>query len=189
VTWLQDQSYIYLLALASSTASVAEANAAKLFLSPIALINVSFGRTLMPRWARMRSEKNIEGIVATARKAAYAMSAIIVFYVLIILLCKDLIITNFMTKEYQGIGVLIFLWGVWFLIQTNRANSSWCLQVFSKFRQIMTTNMISAVTVVSISFILIAHLGAEGSILSLIIGETVFAILLRKVLSDATSNH
>ncbi len=180
VTWLQDQSYIYLLTLLAGAASTAETSAARLFLAPIALITASFARTLMPRWATMRHAGNTDQIRQMLNKSSLILTAIIVVYLLVVYLAREPLQQKMLTAEYKGAASLLLLWGMLLILQAVRANYSWALQVFSQFRQITLANGVSAAVVVVSGLLLITKYGAAGSIVAMIIGEALFVTLLWK---------
>jgi len=180
VTWLQDQSYIYLLTMLAGAASTAEASAARLFLAPVALLTASFARTLMPRWATLRHEGKTDRIRRMLNKTSLILTGLIVLYAMAVFFGREPILRNILTTEYQGAASLISLWSVLLILQAVRANYSWALQVFCRFRLITLANGVSATVVLLSGLILITRYGAAGSITAMIIGEALFVSLLWK---------
>lgn len=182
ITWLQDQSYVYLLSLLAAPASTAEANAARLFLAPLALLNASIARTMMPRWSYLRHEGDFASLHKTARQAGMLVVSIVIIYVIFLLFFRDRITSIVLTQEYADTGVLITLWGCVFVAQSVRSNQSIVLQVLHKFRALTLLNGASAIIVILSSFVLIKRYGTEGSIIALFIGEVVLAVSMIWVL-------
>lgn len=178
VTWLQDQSYIYLLSAMVSTAETAEASAARLFLAPLTLLNVGFSRVLMPRWAYLaheRKDRELEGMANRVRKL---LVVIVVVYVAILLLLKDALVPMVLTGSYTQTGPLITLWGALFVLQVVRGNYSSLLQVYKRFREITLANTATAIGVLVFGVILINAFGVKGSMFTMIIGEVALTTLL-----------
>jgi O-antigen/teichoic acid export membrane protein len=178
VTWLQDQSYIYLLSAMVSPAETAEASAARLFLAPLTLLNVGFSRVLMPRWAYMVHEGKHQELVVMANRVKWMLVAMVIIYVGILLLVKDWLAPLFLTGAYTQTGTLIALWGVLFALQSVRNNYSILLQVFKRFREITLANTATAIGVLLMGSIFIKTYGAKGSMITMIVGEAALALLL-----------
>ncbi|MGB8337965.1 MAG: hypothetical protein WCE43_03730 [Burkholderiales bacterium] len=178
VTWLQDQSYIYLLSAMVSTAETAEASAARLFLAPLTLLNVGFYRVLLPRWAYMSHENKHKEIAGMARRIKWPLVWMVVAYVAALLLLKDWLIPLLLTGDYTQTGALIVLWGAMFALQAVRTNYSLLLQVYKRFRDITLANTATAIGVLILGAALIRAYGVIGSMVTLIIGEASLTILL-----------
>jgi O-antigen/teichoic acid export membrane protein len=178
VTWLQDQSYIYLLTGFASAAETAEASAARLFLAPLTLINAGFSRVLMPRWAYMAHEKKHGELEQMASRVKWLLVGMTVIYVAVLLLMKDWLVPLLLTGDYTQTSTLIVLWGVVFALQAVRGNYSSLLQVFKKFRDIMLANSATAIGVLLLGVVLINKYGVKGSMITMIIGEAALTALL-----------
>jgi O-antigen/teichoic acid export membrane protein len=178
VTWLQDQSYIYLLSAMVSTAETAEASAARLFLVPLTLLSVGFTRVLVPRWAYLAHEGKNQEIARMANRVIGLLVSIIVVYVAVLMLMKDWLIPLLLTGSYTQTGSLILLWGALFALQAIRINYSSLLQVFKRFREITLANTATAIAVLFFGAILIKMYGVKGSMITMIIGELSLTLLL-----------
>lgn len=185
VTWVQDQSYIYLLTMLAGSSNTAEASAARLFLAPVSLVTASFSRTLLPRWAAMGKNGETERIGKMVVKIAFVLSGIVSFYTVAVFLMKDVAADVFLTSEYRSVGSLIVLWGGLFLVQSVRSNYSWALQSLRQFRAITIANGASAIVVVVLGIFLIGVYGSEGSITAQIAGEVMLVTLLRNAFGKA----
>lgn len=190
VTWLDNQSYIYLLTLLSGPATTAEVNAARLFLMPVGLLNASVFRVLLPKWAHYRAENQVGHISSSANKALVLIVGSISVYLIVLLAIKDEAIRLFLTKDYSNLNALIVLWGLLFIAQAVKSNFSTLLQVFERYRAITLLNMASATVVIAASAILITRIGAEGSIIGMIAGEVILSMLLfNKLKRTMSTSH
>lgn len=178
VTWLQDQSYLYLLATLAGSAETAEASAARLFLAPAALLNAGFGRVLLPRWAAMRATGRKQGIGPMARRILAWMSGLIALYAVAIRGALPYAGSFPRLREYGDLPTLVTLWSLLFAVQAFRSCSSWRLQAAGRFAPITRANVVSAVVTLVSGVALIGPLGARGGIGALLMGEIVLALLL-----------
>lgn len=185
VTWLQDQSYLYLLAALAGAAETAEASAARLFLAPAALLNAGFARVLLPRWASLRRCGG-EGLIRPmARRALGWMTGSIVAYAAVILLVRDSLESLPGFRGYADLDALVVLWSLLFVIQACRSVCSWMLQASCRFAPLARANAVSAVVVLVSGAALIGPFGARGSIMALLVGETILSLLLWRACRDA----
>ncbi len=189
VTWIQDQSYIYLLSALVSTAETAEASAARLFLAPLLLLNAGFSRVLVPRWAYLAHAGKHDEIETVAKKVQWVLLLVIFGYVGFLLLVKDWLIPIVLTGAYTQTASLILLWGILFAIQSMRGNYSSLLQVFKRFREITLANSATAIGVLLMGVVLIKAYGVKGSLMTLIIGEAVLTLLLANGIRHVRKAH
>ncbi|MCC7258120.1 MAG: hypothetical protein IT486_07080 [Gammaproteobacteria bacterium] len=178
VTWLQDQSYVYLLSLLAGTASTAEANAARLLLMPVMLLNTGISRITMPMWSNLRHEGRRHEIEMGARRIFLTLSLAIVGYVAVMVAIEDLIVPFLFSSEYTSMRNLVVLWGAVLALQIARSNYSVILQVHEGFRQITQANTVSALVAVVAALVLIPSYGIEGSLLALLGAEATLTLLL-----------
>jgi O-antigen/teichoic acid export membrane protein len=178
VTWLQDQSYIYLLSAMVSTAETAEASAARLFLAPLTLLSAGFSRVVTPRWAYMAHEKKYKEMFDMANRIKWLLVGIVIAYVVVLLLFQGWLTPLVLTGSYTQTGPLIALWGILFALQVVRGNYSSLLQVFKRFRDITLANTATAIGVLLMGAIVIKTYGVKGSIVTMIVGELALTILL-----------
>lgn len=189
VTWLQSQSYVYLLGVFVGVSAIAEANAARLLIAPIAMLSTSITSVILPRLALMRNSGMSADVERLARKVLYALIVVTVIYAGFLLIFKDLIIVKLFTPTYRNIGVFILAWNLVFVFQAVRSNNSLLLQVFRKFREITLSNVISSLAVLVCGIFLIRRYGVLGSIANLTFGEILLSILLWKAYKRTNKNN
>jgi O-antigen/teichoic acid export membrane protein len=178
VTWLQSQGYVFLLAFMASTAAVAEANAAKLFIAPVGVISGGLAHVYMPKLAFLRTEGKRDDILVQARKILGVVLFSIVLLAVGILAIKDVVLEFVYSGKYDGIAPYIFAWIVVFSIQAFRSNNSMLLQVYRNFDSITKYNTLTAVVSLSLCVLMIQAWGVIGSIYSIAIGECLLAYFL-----------
>lgn len=178
VTWLQDQSYIYLLGMLAGVGASAEAGAARLLLVPATLIQVGAFRVLMPRWVRLRRLGRVAELQKQVRRTALAASTAIVAYAFLICAVRDSALAALYPAAYGNIGFLVVLWGGLCALQAARSSYSAGLQVMERFRLITLANTASAAVVVLLGVFLARSFGAAGGIMAQIAGELTLTLLL-----------
>ena len=180
VTWLQSQSFAYFLALFADLGRVADANAARLLLAPLMLLNTGLNNVFLPQLARMRSDNHYAATEKLAHQFMWGLTGIFVVYSILVLLVEEKLIRVVLGESYQGIEPLIVAWAVVNLLTALRSTSSILLQAFKEFRVITLANTGSALVVVGITWPLIYYYGTLGSIAALGVGEVILALQLRR---------
>lgn len=180
VTWLQSQSFAYFLALFADLGRVADANAARLLLAPLMLLNTGLNNVFLPQLARMRSDNHYAATEKLAHQFMWGLTGIFLIYTILVLLVEEKLIRVVLGESYQGIEPLIVAWAVVNLLTALRSTSSILLQAFKEFRVITLANTGSALVVVGITWPLIYYYGTLGSIAALGVGEVILALLLRR---------
>lgn len=180
VTWVQSQSFAYFLVLFVNIGSVADANAARLLLAPLMLLNTGLNNIFLPQLVRMRSENRYAETETLAHRFMWVLAGTFMAYTVLVLLAQESLIRWVLGETYSGIQPLIVAWAMVNLLTALRSNSSIWLQAFKEFRAITLANTGSALVVVSITWPLIYHYGTLGSIAALGVGEVILALLLRR---------
>jgi O-antigen/teichoic acid export membrane protein len=178
VTWLQSQSYVALLSILATTASIAEANAARLFLAPVSIISSSLAQVFIPRLAILRNAGEHDAITRLTQRILLLIMAVICLVVLITFLIKDYILGRFFPKEYANIGPLVLLWALVFVAQAICSNASILLQIYKKFKAITVCNFYTAIATALMTWFLIKLNGIDGSIQAMALGQLLLALLL-----------
>lgn len=178
VTWVQSQSYAYFLAIFSDLSSVADANAARLLVSPLMLLNAGLTNVLFPKLVFLRSEKRFKETEQVARRLVWILSGLFLVYTSVVGFAGNKLTGLILGDRYTGIEIFIIAWAAVNLLTALRANTSVLLQVFKEFKTITLANVVSVVIVLVVTWPLMNMYGVIGSIGALAIGEIVLAILL-----------
>jgi O-antigen/teichoic acid export membrane protein len=175
---LQTQGYIYLLLFLRGASSVAEMNAARLFLSPLLVMSTGFSRVMIPKMAMLKAEGNINQAVKLAIKVMLLLIVALLFYLGFIVFSWDWLAGYMEGKGYEYLGVLVAMWGVYFVGSVMANTPSELLQIFREFRLLTLSGMVMSAFVLVGSIPAIIYLGVFGAIFTLIIGEIGMAALL-----------
>jgi O-antigen/teichoic acid export membrane protein len=184
VTWLQDQSYVYLLTLLAGAGAAAEAGAARLFMAPAALLGAGAARALLPRWAVWRSFGDHSRVGRTAARMNSALVACVTAWSVAAFALAAWGGELILGGAYRQVAPLVALWGLLFALQAARSVQSWRLQAYCRFREIAAANTASAFIALLAAAAFIMRLGTAGSIIALVLGECVLLALLRRVSAD-----
>jgi len=177
VTWLQSQSYVYLITPLLGAGEMAVAHAGRLLLMPIGLLNMSYGRIFRAQWAKQWHTGNKASVFSSARLALIAIIAFIGCYVGVLTIFRETVISFLFKQTYSSADNYMLIWALFFAVQTARSNASLLLQVFEKFRYLTAVNGLTALITVAGSLVLIPCLGGMGSLLAMVCGEALLALL------------
>lgn len=178
ITWLQTTSYAWLLTLLAGPAETADVNAARQLLMPIALFTAAYPSYFRPRWARFHHANQQFRIEYESRITLTLILASITIASLVIELAHTSLIPFLFGPRYtntiQYLPSLAIIMGltVW------TTNSSIKLQVISRFRQITLLNAFTCLLTIGSAYLVVPHHGAYGSLLALMLGQGLFAVLL-----------
>lgn len=179
VTWVQNQSFVYFLAVFADLASVADANAARLLVAPLMLVNSGLTNVLLPRLVLLRSEERYTEAEQLARRLMWVIAGIFVLYTALIVSAEERLTRLVLGDAYTGLESFIVAWAVVNLLTALRGNTSILLQVFKAFRTITLANISSAIVVVVLTWPLMYYFGVLGSIAAVALGEIILVVLLR----------
>jgi len=176
----QDRGYIYIVSILLGLATLADISAARLFLMPIGLLNLSCAKIVISKGSKNLSlNKNNE-----FRKFVFYFISILLiiwlFYFLFIVLTSNLII-GFLGEKYINTKDLILLWGVFFFVYTIRFQLCTALAVYKQFKELAKIDILVSTLTITSCFLLAFTIGRSGALLALILGEFVAMILYLKL--------
>jgi O-antigen/teichoic acid export membrane protein len=177
VTMLQEQAHVYLLGWVGGPARVAELNAARMLMTPVALLTVGINRSLMPRLARLHADGKLEAARREAGHALWIVLLAIGFYAAPLLAMPGLV-HLVLPENYDGLQHLMAGWAIVLSLRSVSWNFSARLQVAHRFRSLTILNLYTAVPVALCAVPLVMWYGAMGSVTVLGAGQAVLALLL-----------
>jgi O-antigen/teichoic acid export membrane protein len=177
VTWLQSQSYTYVLAAMLGPAGVGQANAARIFISPFSFLLPAVNQIAMPRLAELRHHAPHRllrvGVLITA-----ALLLLALLYTAVLLQTLSLVTQTVLGHTDPTVQSLIWIWCVVVINQMILNGGSNILQVMRQFRVLTLLNLISAVTALLAACALVQVLDAPGAIWAVAVGEVLLSILI-----------
>lgn len=178
VAMAQNQAHFYILGALAGLAAVAEVNAARMLMTPAALLLVGVNRTLVPGFAQMWASGEAGRIRRQAVLATSALLGAVLGFALLLWAAWDLVAVHVLQGRYDGIGPLVALWALIIGLQAVTETASGQMQAASRFRELALTIAIVAGPVVVALSPMILWLGGPGSLVTLAAGQAVLAVLL-----------
>jgi O-antigen/teichoic acid export membrane protein len=158
---------------------VADANAARLLVAPLMLVNSGLTNVLLPRLVLLRSEERYIEAEQLAHRLMWMIAGIFVLYTALVVLADGRLTSLVLGDTYTGLESFIVAWAAVNLLTALRGNTSILLQVFKAFRTITLANIGSAVVVLILTWPLMYYYGVLGSIAAVALGEIILVVLLR----------
>jgi O-antigen/teichoic acid export membrane protein len=189
VTWIQTQSYVYLLGIMLDAESVADANAARIFMAPAALVIVGINQAFLPRLAIIRSEQSEKAATDAARKMMKTVVAIVAVFASTVYVILEIAPSTMIPSGYQGLSQLSAIWGVAFVFQAIRSNSSMLLQAANRFKELAAANTICAFISVCVGGAAISVWGVHGALIGVALSECAMAISLSWIVKNGLQRN
>ena len=189
ITWIQSQTYAYIVIFMLGSAGVGLVNAAKLFISPFSFLLSAVQKITIPRLADLRqsnpSRMRLVSVLLTS-----GLTVLTIIYSLMILSSVNFVTTLVLGRHDANIEILIGLWCCVLIFQMVRTGGGVLLQVQKKFRILTLLNIPSAILTTGLAFFLTASNGTTGAVWSVVIGEIALALLIwREIAYDKTHQH
>jgi len=189
IAHIQNYSYIYLLGLFINAEIIGEISAAKLLLSPFALIAVGYSKTAIPRGNKLKNLKQVNKFF----KEELMISVFILFFVFAYTVILYFTPIEFKSLILSANYISSFKFIFWFATSSALSFISQAatngLIVMTKFEAISKINFITMIIVLGGAATLINDFGIAGALSSVIFGQTVSAILLWRLFIKAKNNH
>lgn len=188
VAMAQNQAHLYILGLLVGLAAVAEVNAARMLLTPAALLLVGVNRTLIPGFAQLHATGEAHRILRQALIAVCALLGAVLAYALLLWAAWDVLRLHLLQGRYDGIGPLVALWTLVIALQAVTEIASGQLQAASRFRMLALRIGGVAGPVVVALVPMILWLGGAGSLVVLALGQASLGWLLWREVTRKTSH-
>ncbi|HDY75104.1 MAG TPA: hypothetical protein ENH49_01130 [Candidatus Marinimicrobia bacterium] len=176
----QSRSYIYIISGMIGLGALADVSASRLFLMPMVLLNGSVVKIMIAKGSLMVSKNENRKFRNFMIYFILVLVAIWFVYFVTILLFSDLLI-GYLGEKYSNVHGLIFLWGIYVLIQTIKSMLGTSIIVYKRFKNQAKYDIFGAVTVIISCFFFVLLIGKSGAILSLIAGDFLVMLLYIKL--------
>jgi O-antigen/teichoic acid export membrane protein len=184
LTWLQSQSYGYILAVYLGPAGIGLANAARIFVSPFTFLLTSINKVAIPRMVDLRDSNRAE-MFRISMLLAGGLIALTSLYSLILLSSTEFASRIVLGRYEPAIMSVVWIWCLLLIVQVARSCGGVLLQVQRKFRLLTLVNIPSVIVTLLLSILLIRWFGVAGAILGLFAGETTLLVLIwREIYRD-----
>jgi O-antigen/teichoic acid export membrane protein len=186
-TWVQSQAYTYVTAFFLGPVGVGYANAARMLITPFAMLVPAIDQVTMPRLAELRA-KDGEKMVNVGFLITSGLLALATIYSLIIVFAADHIVPLLLGNRFSNLRPLIIAWAVCLVLQLLRGNAGTILQLMKHFRVLTLTNIISAIAAIGCTVLLIKIFGVTGAIIGTGIGDAFLALMLWRIVWNERCN-
>ena len=176
VTHAQSYSCLYLLGILSGSVAVADMSAARLLLMPMMLIQVGWGRIVVPHGSRLREGGQNRLFFMQQVRTSILVLLCITLYVTLLMLFSDVLGTFILSDKYSNSLRYILAWGVICAVGFLSVNANYGLQAMMKFDVITKWSFIVMPITVGSSYFLILAYGIAGGLAAMILGETLLGI-------------
>ncbi len=184
LTWLQTQTYTYVLAFCLGPIGIGQANAARIFISPFNFILTSVNKIAIPRLVEFRDSNRTEMFRVSFLLTA-SLLILTILYSTVLLGNIEYLSKLVLGRHDQAITSIVWVWCLLLIVQMARSCGGILLQVQRKFRLLMLANIPSVVITIAMSAILIRWLSVSGAVMGLLAGEITLAILIwREIRSE-----
>jgi O-antigen/teichoic acid export membrane protein len=172
----QNRSYIYVVSAIMGLSSLADVSASRLFLMPIALLNLSSSKIIVAKGSLMVA--NNEDSKFRRFLFAFMLSLLGIWFLYFgtVLLISDSLI-GFLGEKYNNTKGLIVLWGAYFFIYTMRFILGTGIVVYKRFKKQAKYDIIGSVLTIVSSVVFVFLMGRSGAIYSLMMGEGIVMLL------------
>ena len=177
VAWAQSSSYAYVVGLLLGSGAVGEISASRLFVVPLLLVGVAWGRTFLPHAAAILSAGREDAFLARCRSALRMALAGSLLYVALIGIAFALGAGHILPADYAGGGPQVAAWVCFAIISLCRSIASSALLARLQFRALFAMSVVTASATLLLVLALIGPLGTVGAIVGLAGGELLMAVL------------
>jgi O-antigen/teichoic acid export membrane protein len=179
LTWLHSQGFYYLLAALKGADMIAGVAAARLLLMPINLLFAGVGQLLLPMASGWQERNGTHEVVRRMAAIGALTFGAALCYFSFVWLFRTWIVANIFRHPVDSLNPLLLMWGTAFLVTTLRSFAMVVLQAQERFASLVFLAFISSGSSLILCWWGIRHYGAVGSVLGIIVGESVdlFGIL------------
>ena len=178
VAHAQSYSYLYLLGILSGSVAVADVSAARLLLMPMMLIQVGWGKIVIPHGSRLREGGQNRLFFKQQVRTSILVLLCITLYVILLMLFSDVLLAFLLSDKYANSFQYVLAWGVIYAMGFLAVNAIYGLQVMMEFDVITKWSFMVMLVTVGSSYFFIRAYGIAGGLAAMIIGETLMAIVL-----------
>jgi O-antigen/teichoic acid export membrane protein len=170
--WAFTQGYNYLVAGVLSIASVAAIAATRTLIMPVNLISLGIGNVMLPTATGWLQRMPTRKVFFRQVGVAAAMVLVAAVYMLLLWVFRDWIFAAVLRKQFANRDHLLLAWFAIGIAMVLRDQLGYLLMARARFRATSFLTMACAALSLLASFFLMRSVGAVGSLLGLLLGET-----------------
>jgi O-antigen/teichoic acid export membrane protein len=153
-------------------------SAARLLLMPMMLIQVGWGKIVIPHGSRLREGGQNRLFFKQQVRTSILVLLCITLYVILLMLFSDVLRAFLLSDKYANSFQYVLAWGVIYAMGFLAVNAIYGLQVMMEFDVITKWSFMVMLVTVGSSYFFIRAYGIAGGLAAMIIGETLMAIVL-----------
>jgi O-antigen/teichoic acid export membrane protein len=176
-TWMQAQTYTYVLAFFLGPVGVGQANAARIFISPFNFLIPAINQIAIPRLADLR-QSNRRKMLRVSLMITAGLFLLAVVYSALLLGSLDFVFSTILGRHDEGILVFVPIWCAFLIIHMTLTGGVGLLQVMRRFRALTLFNIPGTVVAIVSAIVLIQRYGATGAIWGMVAGEIMLTLLI-----------
>lgn len=185
ITWMQNQSYVFLMTYYMGPEGVGLANAGRMFITPFGFLIPAMTQVLLPYLSETR-EKSERNAIRKGAAFSVSLSAASVIYVCFALLIYDFLYSILIGKSgnFESVYTFSCLWFAVLVAQSFREGVSVTMQSLAEFKRI-TKALIYSASLTVMASIFIAYIVWPGfMVLCVAMGEVFLSLLMFAFLAN-----
>jgi O-antigen/teichoic acid export membrane protein len=173
LTWLHSQGFFYLLAALEGANMVAGVAAARLLLMPINLLLAGVSQLLLPMASGWQERYDTPEVVRRMTIIGTLIFGAALCYFSFTWAFREWIVSNLLRRPVESLESILLMWGAVYLVGTLRSLGTVVLLAQERFSSLVFLALISTSSSLALCWWGVTHYGAAGSVLGIILGESV----------------
>jgi hypothetical protein len=167
IAWPQQSGYIYAVGFVLGPAAVGEMAAARLFVVPLLLVAVAWGRLFLPQATALLADGGEAVLRARCGRALRIALVGSGLYLVVPAGAFVVGVGRLLPADYAGCGAQILVWGGFGVVNLVRTIASTALMARLEFRALFAMTLVSAGVCLVGAVVLIGPLGAMGAVVGI----------------------
>jgi O-antigen/teichoic acid export membrane protein len=177
VSWVQSQTYTYVLAALLGPTGVGQANAARIFVSPFSFLIPAVNQIAMPRLADLRQAQP-HLVMRVGLQLTAGLLVLAILYSFVLLQSLPMVADLILGRQDPAVQSLVWIWCVVVCNQMILNGGSTMLQVLRRFRALALLSAASAIAAVLSALVLVRLVGPPGAIWGVAVGEVLLSLMV-----------
>ena len=177
-TWLQNQSFIFIVAGVIGVTAAADVAAGRLLLMPAGLCTTAWANVFTPRASRWVGQADFDTLRKVTVVSIAGLWAVIGGYFLVLWLGFDLLETHVLGENYAGLLPVAGAWALFFDCNALRVVGTLSLVGGGHFRELFWYGVVSLAVGLPLTVGFTVWIGRAGPMLGLAVGELVLAAMI-----------
>lgn len=177
-TWLQNQSFPFIVAGVIGVTAAADVAAGRLLLMPAGLCTTAWANVFTPRASRWVGQADFHTLRIVTLASIGGLWAVIAGYFVVLWLGFDLLETHVLGEDYAGLLPVAGAWALFFACNALRIVGTLSLVGGGHFRELFWYGVVSLAVGLPLTFGFTFWIGRAGPMLGLALGELLLAAMI-----------